>query len=71
MTQKKRLQEEYAALYPDPDAPDVYEYLISGKDPAALEKRLGPRALFQEVRPAHLCIAETDQALRSLRVSIK
>jgi hypothetical protein len=64
MARKDRLQEEYAALYPD--LPDVFERLISGEDLAALEQRLGPRALFREERPAHLRIADTDQALRSL-----
>jgi hypothetical protein len=64
MARKTRLQQEYATLYPD--APNVYEHLIRGKDPAAIEARLGPRGAFVELREAYLGIAETDQALRSL-----
>jgi hypothetical protein len=64
MARKTRLQQEYKALYPD--CRDIYERLIRGEDPAAIEKRLGPRALFQEVREAYLGIAEHDQALRGL-----
>lgn len=64
MARKTRLQQEYEALYPD--CPDVYERLIRGEDPAAIEERLGPRPLFREVREAHLGIAENDRALRSL-----
>jgi hypothetical protein len=64
MARKTRLQQEYEALYPD--CRDIYARLIRGEDLAAIEKRLGSRPLFQEVRPAHLRIAETDQALRSL-----
>jgi hypothetical protein len=64
MARKSRLQREYEALYPD--CPDVYERLMRGEDPAAIEQRLGPRALFQELREAHLGVAENDRALRSL-----
>jgi len=66
MAQKNRLKEEYSALYPD--LPDVYERLVRGEDPAAIERRLGPRGAFVELREAqaHLGIAESGQALRSL-----
>jgi hypothetical protein len=64
MAQKNRLQEEYAALYPD--LPDVFERLVGGEDPAAIEARTGPRGTFLDLPEAHLGIAENEHALRVL-----